>query len=295
MVSETLTLAALPSGALSSSHRDSAMRIVCPKCDTGYEIKPEALGANGRTVRCASCANTWFAVPEQAPETAPQPDVLPPLAAVEREAAEAPDPKVETMLEDTGAAADAGTGATLVHDVESRASRSLRKSKTAKGNKSAKAGRDGTPGRPPNTGVLVLGAMALSLVGAVVFRDAVVRLVPDTAGLFAAMGLPVNLRGLEFRDIAASIEFEAGQPVTVVEGRIENITEVSMAVPRLRLAVRALDGREVMSWAASAARPTVGPRESVPFRTRLTAPVRDGTDIEVRFLAQRDTRTGAPR
>jgi predicted Zn finger-like uncharacterized protein len=271
------------------------MRIVCPKCDTGYEIKPEALGANGRTVRCASCANTWFAIPEHVAEPAAQPDVLPPLPEMEPPMADPSDVMGDRNAEAATGAADAHGGATLVHDVESRASRSLRKSKSTKGNKSAKAGRDRTPGRPPNTGFLILGGIALSLIGALVFRDAVVRLVPDTAGLFAAVGLPVNLRGLEFRDIAASIEFEAGQPVTVVEGRIENITEVSMAVPRLRLAVRAVDGREVMSWAASAARPTVGPRESVPFRTRLTAPVRDGTDIEVRFLAQRDTRTGAPR
>ena len=44
------------------------MHIVCPHCTTSYAIKLESLGANGRTVRCSRCKETWVARPEDAIE-----------------------------------------------------------------------------------------------------------------------------------------------------------------------------------------------------------------------------------
>src|SRR5262245_19630242 len=52
------------------------MLIVCPSCETSYQITLAALGDAGRTVRCASCKNRWFATPESAvmeAQTAPVP------------------------------------------------------------------------------------------------------------------------------------------------------------------------------------------------------------------------------
>lgn len=40
------------------------MKIKCPDCSTSYEIKAEAVGAEGRSVKCAKCGNRWFVSPE---------------------------------------------------------------------------------------------------------------------------------------------------------------------------------------------------------------------------------------
>src|SRR5215207_8862356 len=40
------------------------MLIVCPSCASEYTIDPTKLGADGRTVRCALCRNTWAATPD---------------------------------------------------------------------------------------------------------------------------------------------------------------------------------------------------------------------------------------
>jgi predicted Zn finger-like uncharacterized protein len=40
------------------------MLIVCPSCASEYTIDPTKLGADGRTVRCALCRDTWAATPE---------------------------------------------------------------------------------------------------------------------------------------------------------------------------------------------------------------------------------------
>ncbi|WP_298963974.1 MJ0042-type zinc finger domain-containing protein [uncultured Roseibium sp.] len=44
------------------------MKIKCPDCSTSYEIKSEALGTDGRSVKCAKCGNRWFAKPEEEEE-----------------------------------------------------------------------------------------------------------------------------------------------------------------------------------------------------------------------------------
>src|SRR5437870_2829527 len=54
-------------------HQGSSMHIVCPHCTTSYAIKLASLGANGRTVRCSRCKETWMAHPEDAIEEAAMP------------------------------------------------------------------------------------------------------------------------------------------------------------------------------------------------------------------------------
>lgn len=39
------------------------MKIACPKCGTRFTVPDKALGAHGRTLKCARCANTWHQDP----------------------------------------------------------------------------------------------------------------------------------------------------------------------------------------------------------------------------------------
>src|SRR5215212_4320397 len=49
------------------------MLIVCPSCASEYIIDPARLGAEGRTVRCAGCKETWFVAPEIEGSAEPSP------------------------------------------------------------------------------------------------------------------------------------------------------------------------------------------------------------------------------
>src|SRR4051794_31134080 len=42
------------------------MIITCPACQTRYQVADDALGSEGRRVRCASCGNVWSYSPETA-------------------------------------------------------------------------------------------------------------------------------------------------------------------------------------------------------------------------------------
>ena len=49
------------------------MIITCPGCRTQFRIAPASLGADGRTVRCSSCSERWFAEPFLDPPPEPPP------------------------------------------------------------------------------------------------------------------------------------------------------------------------------------------------------------------------------
>nr|WP_321443078.1 zinc-ribbon domain-containing protein [uncultured Cohaesibacter sp.] len=54
------------------------MKITCPNCSTSYQVPDDYISAEGRSVRCANCGDTWHAVPEASPPKAPTPP--PPVA-----------------------------------------------------------------------------------------------------------------------------------------------------------------------------------------------------------------------
>jgi hypothetical protein len=105
----------------------------------------------------------------------------------------------------------------------------------------------------------------------------VVRWLPQTASLYAAIGLPVNLRGLVFANVTTERETHDG-----------------VEVPRLRFSVRYQSGYEVYSWTALPSRNVLLPGETLPFSSRLASPPREGDRVEVRFFNRRDLSAELP-
>lgn len=133
--------------------------------------------------------------------------------------------------------------------------------------------------------ILVLVAFNVALIGA---RHEVVRYLPQTASLFAAIGLPVNLRELIFENVRITKETEGGATVLAVEGQIVSTGSKPVEVPRLRFAARDGGGQEVYVWTAKPERSILAAGESMKFSTRLAAPPPDAMDVLVRFFTAQD-------
>lgn len=140
--------------------------------------------------------------------------------------------------------------------------------------------------------VLVLFAFNVALVGA---RHEVVRYLPQTASLFAAVGLPVNLRNLTFENVRITKEIEDGNAILVVQGSIVSASKRPAEVPRLRFAARNAAGQEIYVWTAKPERSILGPGESMKFSSRLAAPPADAHDVMVRFFTAQDAMAGGTK
>jgi predicted Zn finger-like uncharacterized protein len=141
---------------------------------------------------------------------------------------------------------------------------------------------------------LQTGILALILVDAILigWRSDIVRALPQTASFYAAIGLPVNLRGLAFDGVVTTTEQHEGVPILVVEGNIVNNVHKIVDVPRLKFVVRNAARQEIYSWTAVPSRTMLPPGEAISFRTRLASPPPDARDIILRFVTRRDLVAG---
>jgi predicted Zn finger-like uncharacterized protein len=133
--------------------------------------------------------------------------------------------------------------------------------------------------------ILVLVACNVALVGA---RNEVVRYLPQTASLFAAIGLPVNLRNLKFENVKLSTEDLDGMSMLTVQGSIASEAGKAVGVPRLRFAVRNASGQEVYSWTMAPPKSVLEPGAKIDFRSQVPVPKGEATDVMVRFLSAQD-------
>lgn len=132
-------------------------------------------------------------------------------------------------------------------------------------------------------GVLFAAGAAAALMAAVAQREAIVRLLPGMQGLYAAIGLPVNLRGLDLRTVKSAMVEDGSQHIIAVTGEIANLRSVAQTVPSVRIALRGADGREVYNWTAPPPKPRLAAGETIAFRTRLADPPSGARDVVVRF------------
>ena len=302
------------------------MLIVCPSCATAFKVTRSVLGESGRQVRCAQCRTVWLATPESAIEepamapagaaasgggSAPQDQAADDAdwgAAFAEEAenkadakpaagedadlfAEPPVPEAASPSLQPDAEVPPLPPRAKEPDDEGPARRGGREAATSEPARRRLRAHFGRPRAQafkvsPPIFILVVGA---AILGTLLFgREHVVRTVPDSAGLYESIGLPVNLRGVEFRDVKGANEIVDGVVVLVVEGRLVNITGQAVELPRLRLAVRDAGGKEIYTWTATPPTQRLEPGGRAPFRSRLASPPPDGTSVEVRFFTRLD-------
>ena len=258
------------------------MLLVCPSCETSFRVEYVALGAEGRNVRCARCQTIWLAdpaqlVPEQEAGSSREISIIPAGEIINVPALITDD---VTIAEPQAPEANSA-----------RNSSAPSKSATPAWKKLSWRGRDKKSG--PGLGlVLTTCALAMIVTAAIISPATVVRAMPDLAGLYAAAGKPVNLRGLEFREVRTVRETHDGIALLVTEGKIANISGHDLELPPIRLAAVGANGQEVYAWTAAPSRSTLADGETLAFKSRLASPPAEARHVQVRFLGKSDLAWG---
>ncbi|WP_281927466.1 hypothetical protein [Methylocystis iwaonis] len=125
---------------------------------------------------------------------------------------------------------------------------------------------------------IIMGATAM-----IAMRERIVRIAPPLASSYRALGMPVNLAGLELREVRSRIVMDGARRVLVTEGEIVNIRRERNAVPAISLAVRGANGLDRYRWTTSAPKSRLDAGEKIAFRARLASPPEDGAEVLVRF------------
>ncbi len=295
------------------------MLITCPSCSTPYQVTPAALGDAGRSVRCVRCASVWFAMPtsddepglQDATQSAETTSADDPWAEAfagtqgqdgggagswEQPQAD-PDHEVADFAFDiSGPASDDGDPV-RIHNAPSMVpgqdpGGTTHDAAAHEDIETFAARRTLAQRRQAGRRALVLPAIILALfalnAAIVGWRVPVVKMLPQTASLFASIGLPVNLRGLDFDNVVSSKDTQDGVTILAVEGKLVSTARGPVDVPRLRFAVRNAGGQEIYTWTALPPRAILGPGETLAFRSRLASPPAEASDVVVRFFNRHD-------
>lgn len=245
------------------------MILTCPECASRYFVEDSKVGSAGRVVRCASCGNRWTARNEEAVDLFDEPEA--PTLASQIESAEQVPETLAAETEEPPVSALPGEELPKVFRARADAERRLREATT--------------------TGVIWAGmaaAMAVVVVAALIFRIDVVRIMPGSAGAYAAVGLPVNTVGLVIdRDsIKAQPSMQDGHAAVTVVGTIRNITEHEVVAPPLRVELLSKEDKRVAGQLAAAADPKIPPGEVRHFSITFLNPPRTAQNLQIGFATE---------
>lgn len=258
--------------------------ITCPNCGTRYQVTPDTLGDAGRKVSCAECGKAWLATatpPAPPPPLVPEEeDQLDAAFAIEQTALLESEADQEMEAEAAGDEPPDDPGRPVV-------SPAVRAQKKAQGRflRRQRQVENGLPvARLRNYArigavVALIGAVA----GLAMLRVEIVRMVPNLAGLYAAVGLGVNIVGLEFAEVSTRLGRRDGVDVLGVSATIYPVAQRSVPVPPVVVEIRDGAGHVLYQWSVTPERRTLAPGETVPFSTELASPPAGAQSVYLSF------------
>lgn len=130
-------------------------------------------------------------------------------------------------------------------------------------------------------GVLVV--LGLIAAGAWFGRDQIMAWVPQAAGIYAGLGLPVETVGigLRFQNVAGERVVEEGVDTLIVRGFIGNISGNTQDLPHLKLTLYDAEDKPIQSMVSRPPQATLEPDSTAGFRLTLENPAAAARRFEV--------------
>lgn len=278
--------------------------IACPNCGTRYQVPFATIGAAGREVQCAQCSQPWHAMADAPPPPAIENDLmfapgdesalddafeaeaervapqraLPPSPPVdpahartlaEIKAAIAPKPKPDANIN----AIDPALLSKSRRAFERRQERMTKRLPMAQVRRTARLG--------------ALLALVAILVAGFTLRVDLVRWFPQLAGLYASIGLSVNVIGLEFDSSQTLTSYRDGKAVMTITSRIRSVSDRTVTVPPILVSLLDETGATIYEWTVSARAIDMAPGEIQEFSTEVSAPPEGAVTVRLSFTNSR--------
>ncbi|MEQ1770396.1 MAG: MJ0042-type zinc finger domain-containing protein [Devosia sp.] len=279
--------------------------IACPHCGTRYQVPQVTLGVAGREVQCAQCGQSWHAEavdrPGDALFTPEQEKALD--AAFEAEAREI----VPTEAESAPRFRNEEHERTLAQIRAAIAPKAKAEAPPAPDPKVEKHARTALEKRLESVRrslpmarfrrsarIIAFAVLALILIVGVVARYELVRAYPGLAGLYSAIGLGVNVVGLQFEDTRTLMSLRQGRNVVSVTARIRSVAGDTVSVPPVLVTLLDGSGAILFEWTVLPKAREMSPGEVLDFSTELNSPPAGAQKIRLSFTNTRSD-AGLPR
>ncbi|MGV8954327.1 MAG: zinc-ribbon domain-containing protein [Cypionkella sp.] len=270
------------------------MIITCPHCQTRYQVTFEAIGATGRKVQCAHCQKAWSQKP------------------LDPNASDDLDPQVRNVAEDALDDALAGEERRVAAELAAKAA-----AEGEKAGDSKDAGKldpavirkrqrafshrqhvmeSQLPLARMRRGARVLGAITLvaMFAGSYLAREQMVDQFPSMAGVYAALGMPVNVVGLEFEKLNTLHTLRDGKDVLIVSADIVGINKAPVVLPAVVVTLLDEHGKGLYEWSVTPEARDLMAGERVGFETQLQMPPVSAARVRLSFTGGGSGRGAAP-
>ncbi|WP_284359396.1 zinc-ribbon domain-containing protein [Candidatus Phycosocius spiralis] len=222
------------------------MQLICPTCNARYNVAESAVPPTGRTTRCSACGTKWWAKP--------------------------PIPEVPA-------------GKPSKAEVKAKLAALLSAAEKAK--QAARSEPSGVAKRKAQGRIKLLNSIAITIpwllaacmlagaiVTAITYRSDIVRLWPKTATLYAKLGVPANLYGVDIQSVIVTTTLEASGPRIEIKGILKSVSRRPEFVPYIRLSLVDPTGREQLTWMIDPGVEILQPGVAHRFSSARTNPIR---------------------
>ena len=294
------------------------MILTCPNCQTRFLVPDQAIGTDGRRVRCGNCQHMWFAEPDQAggdvPDEAPDQPVDDTAPAAEDIAAPPPEADAEAAVPDmaddsapeaadaddpmddlTDEPADDGAPDIAADDPLDEPEPELAAPARAGPEAAIRRNLPALPkqGRGIAAGWIALGVFVVALIAGVLgFKDGLIKAWPPSVGLYRALGMveaeplppPVEAEPASFVriiDKTYEVQPRADGVVLAISARIENTGDRSVELPTVRGVLLDNAQNEIRDWRIQPGVVILGPGETVTVESEIVDPPPDATAFDL--------------
>lgn len=131
------------------------------------------------------------------------------------------------------------------------------------------------------------GGYSLSLLLVVIVlitaRVPIVRAIPSMAGVYSALGMDVNVRGLTFANVQQKWVIEDNRLLLKVEGEVTNLTNRYKTLPPMVFGAVGKNKKEIFRWVMQVRKKPLLPGEKAPFMAKVPLPPKQAQKLIISF------------